>query len=156
MLALAFRAGDADLAIAVRHIVEVLPRVPLRPPLLAPPSVLGLLPFRGVLAPVVDLCHLVTGAPAAHVLGTRIIVVQIVQLGAQRVIGILAENVSELIECGPTTAGLHLREHAWLGEHLETVPGLPQLVDPAELLPDALQALFIAAPAPDAESSSLP
>lgn len=142
MLALAFRAGNADLAIAARDIVEVLPRTPLREPTLAPPAVIGLLAFRGTLTPVVDLCLLVAGRPCSPQLGTRIIVVRIGDGASARLIGLQAEDVSELIECGRTTRGLQIPEHAWLGAHLADQPGLPQLVEPAELLTDALIALF--------------
>ena len=142
MLALAFRAGDALLALAARDIVEVLPRVPLRTPSLAPAAVIGLLPFRGTLTPVVDLCLLVAGRPSARQLGTRIIVVRIGSGDNERLVGLQAEQVSELIDCERTARGLHLPEHAWLGEHVADQPGLPQLVDPSELLPDALIALF--------------
>lgn len=142
MLALAFRAGDALLALAARDIVEVLPRVPLRAPSLAPAAVIGLLPFRGTLTPVVDLTLLVAGRPSARQLGTRIIVVRVGCGANQRLVGLQAEQVSELIDCEHTASGLNLPEHGWLGEHLSDQPGLPQLVDPTELLPDALRALF--------------
>ena len=142
MLALAFRAGDALLALAARDIVEVLPRVPLRAPSLAPAAVIGLLPFRGTLTPVVDLTLLVAGRPSARQLGTRIIVVRIGSGADARLIGLQAEQVSELIDCERTAPGLRVPEQRWLGEHLVDQPGLPQLVDPAELLPDALRALF--------------
>jgi len=145
MLTLVFRAGSAELALAVRHIVEVLPRMPLREPTLAPPAVVGLLPFRGTLTPIVDLCLLVSGKPAARQLGTRIIVVAIGEGPGQRMIGLLAEDVSELVDSSESARGLHLPEHAWLGDHLSDQPGLPQLVEPAELLPQALLELFVPA-----------
>lgn len=142
MLALAFRAGDALLALPARDIVEVLPRVPLRAPSLAPPAVIGLLPFRGTLTPVVDLSLLVAGRPSARQLGTRIIVVRIGDGDDSRLVGLQAEQVSELVDSEGTARGLRLPEHAWLGDHLADQPGLPQLVDPSELLPDALRTLF--------------
>lgn len=149
MLTLVFRAGDAELALAARHIVEVLPRMPMRAPTLAPAAVVGLLPFRGTLTPVVDLCLLVAGRPAARQLGSRIIIVAIGSGESERLVGLLAEDVSELIDSAATARGLHLPEHAWLGDHLSDQAGLPQLVEPAELLPQALLELFVAAkPAP--------
>lgn len=147
MLALAFRAGDADLALAARDIVEVLPRVPLRAPVLAPPAVIGLLSFRGTLTPVVDLCLLVAGRPAARQLGSRIIVVEIRTPSASRLVGLLAEDVCELVNSTDLATGLQLAEHPWLGRHLADQPGMPQLVEPAELLPEALLALFEPEPA---------
>ncbi len=143
MLALAFRAGDADLAVAARDIVEVLPRMPLRQPPLAPPGVVGLLPYRGMLTPVVDLCLIAAGRPAAALLGTRIIVVAVGTGESRRWLGLLAEDVVDLIELGDTLEGLRLPEAPWLGRHLPGSPGLPQLVDAAELLPEALLRLFV-------------
>jgi len=147
VLALAFRAGDADLALAARDIVEVLPRVPLRAPVLAPPAVIGLLSFRGTLTPVVDLCLLVAGRAAARQLGSRIIVASIGQGASARWVGLLAEDVCELVDSTQLAQGLNLPEHRWLGAHLSDQPGMPQLVEPAELLPEALLALFTREPA---------
>ncbi len=143
MLALAFRAGDAELAVAARDIVEVLPRMPLRQPPLAPAGVVGLLPYRGMLTPVVDLCQVVAGRPAEALLGTRIIVVAVGHSSARRWLGLLAEDVVDLVEIGDTLEGLRLPDAPWLGRHLPARPGLPQLVDPAELLPEALLRLFV-------------
>ena len=142
MLALAFHAGAANLAIPARQVIEVLPRVPLRETSLAPAAVVGLLPYRGTLTPVVDLCLLVAGRNASARLGTRIIVVKIGDGPAARMVGLLAEDVSELLELGATTPGLNLPDQPWLGEHIRDQPGLPQLVEPGELLPEALRALF--------------
>ncbi|MBK8069572.1 MAG: chemotaxis protein CheW [Rhodanobacteraceae bacterium] len=142
MLALAFRAGAAELAIRARQVIEVLPRVPLRETSLAPAAVVGLLPYRGTLTPVVDLCLLVAGRHASAQLGTRIIVVRIGDGAAQRMVGLIAEDVSELLELGGTTPGLNLPDQPWLGAHMRDQPGLPQLVEPGELLPEALRALF--------------
>jgi chemotaxis-related protein WspB len=143
MLALAFRAGDAELAVAARDIVEVLPRMPMRTAPLAPPGVVGLLPYRGMLTPVVDLCLIVAGRPAEALLGTRIIVVSVGSGDSQRWLGLLAEDVVDLVEIGDTLEGLGLPEAPWLGRHLTGGAGLPQLVDPAELLPEALLRLFV-------------
>ncbi len=148
MLTLVFRAGTAELALAARHIVEVLPRMPLREPSLAPAAVVGLLPFRGTLTPVVDLCLLICGRPAAPQLGTRIIVVKIGDGDQSRLVGLMAEDVSELVDSAATSSGLHLPEHAWLGDHLSDQSGLPQLVEPAELMPHALLALFVGTESP--------
>lgn len=143
MLALAFRAGASPLAVAVRHVVEVLPRMPLRPPTLAPAAVVGLLPYRGTLTPVVDLCQIAAGRPAARELGTRIILIEVGEAGQRRLLGLLAEDVGELVQMQSTVAGLRLSEAPWLGEHIGEHPELPQLVEPAEILPDALMRLFV-------------
>ncbi len=145
MLALTFRAGDTPLAIDTRFVVEVLPRLSLQRAALAPEAVVGLLPFRQTLTPVVDLCWLVAGRSARNRLGTRIIVTR-VEIG-RRFVGLLAEDVSELVDSRETIMGLTNPEHPWLGEHLADQTEMPMMVHPSELLPDALRQLFEASPA---------
>lgn len=144
MLALAFRAGQACFALEVADIVELLPRTELRAVALAPPAVIGLLPFRGSLVPVVDLCRLVAGRDCAPLRSTRIIVVRLPGARGDRLLGLLAEDVLDLVPKNETVPGLRLPGQPWLGEHLADQPELPQLLDPQALLPDELEALFVA------------
>jgi len=142
MLALAFRVGDLRLALPAAVVVEVLPRRELRPLALAPNGVAGLLPFRGTLVPVVDLCRLLLDRDCAPLRSSRLIVVTLQHGSGKRLIGLLAENVLDLIPSGATLPGLRQPDAPWLGDHLAEQSELPQLLDPAQLLPDALAALF--------------
>jgi chemotaxis-related protein WspB len=142
MLALAFQAGDLRLALPAQCVVEVLPRSVLRPVALAPPGVVGLLAFRGTLTPVVDLCRLVLGRDTRPLRSSRLVVVSLPHGGGERLVGLLAEQVLDLIPIGDTVPGLRLPDAPWLGEHLAEYAGTPQLMDPARLLPEALAALF--------------
>lgn len=148
MLALAFHVGDLRLALPAGAIVEVLPRRELRPVAMAPEGVVGLLPFRGALVPVVDLCRLMLARDCAPMRSSRLIVLALPHAGKHRLVGLLAENVLDLVPTGATLPGLRLPDAPWLGDHLAEQSDLPQLLDPAQLLPDALAALFVeAAPA---------
>lgn len=148
MLALGFHVGDLRLALPVSFVVEVLARRALRPLAMAPVGVVGLLPFRGTLTPVVDLCQLMLGRPCRPLRSSRLIIVALAAdagLGADagaRLLGLLAENVLDLLPTGDTLAGLRLPAAPWLGDHLADQDALPQLVDPAQLLPAELAALF--------------
>ncbi|KFN48345.1 chemotaxis protein CheW [Arenimonas composti] len=145
MLALCFSIGELRLALPGRCVVEVLPRHVLRPVALAPAAVTGLLPFRGALVPVVDLCRLVLQRDARPVHSSRIVIVSVAeQTGGARLVGLLAEDVLDLVPAGETVPGLQLADAPWLGAHLAEPPGLPQLLDPSRLLPDELAALFVA------------
>ena len=144
MLALCFNVGEQRLALPTVVIVEVLPRYELRPVALAPASVIGLLPFRGALVPVVDLCRLVLQRDCRPLLSSRMIVVSVPHGGSRRQVALLAENVLDLVPVGDTVSGLQLADAPWLGDHLVEPPGLPQLLDPSRLLPDELAALFVA------------
>jgi chemotaxis-related protein WspB len=144
MLALAFRAGDLRLALPTTAVVEVSTRRALRPLALAPASVVGLLPFRGTLTPVVDLCRLLLGRDCAPLRSSRIIIIALPGKAGPRLIGLLAEDVLDMLPVTATIPGLRLPNAPWLGEHLADRPDLPQLLDPAGLLPEELEALFVA------------
>lgn len=148
MLALAFRAGDMRLALPISAVVEVSPRRALRPLALAPEGVIGLLPFRGSLTPVVDLCRLLLGRDTVPLRSSRIIVVTLPGSAGPRLIGLLAEDVLDLVPANATVPGLRLPATPWLGEHLADQPDLPQLLDPASLLPAELESLFVAEVSP--------
>jgi len=144
MLALAFRAGELRLALPTSAVLEVLPRRALRALALAPESVVGLLPFRGTLTPVIDLCRLLLGRECAPLRSSRIIVITLAGKLGPRLLGLLAEDVLDLLPIAATIPGLRLPNAPWLSEHLADQPDLPQLLDPAALLPDELEALFVA------------
>jgi chemotaxis-related protein WspB len=144
MLALAFRVGELRLALPTAAVVEVLPRRSLRPLALAPESVIGLLPFRGTLTPVVDLCRLLLERECAPLRSSRIVVMTLPGKNGPRLLGLLAEDVLDLLPITATIPGLRLPSAPWLREHLADQPDLPQLLDPAALLPEELEALFVA------------
>ncbi len=144
MLALAFRAGNLRLALPTTAVVEVSPRRALRPLALAPECVIGLLAFRGTLTPVVDLCRLLLGRDCAPLRSSRIIIVTLPGKSGSRLLGLLAEDVLDLLPVAATIPGLRLPNAPWLSEHLADQPDLPQLLDPAALLPQELEALFVA------------
>jgi len=144
MLALAFRAGDLRLALPTSAVVEVSPRRALRPLALAPPGVIGLLPFRGTLTPVVDLCRLLLGRDCEPLRSSRIVVVALEGAAVQRLIGLLAEDVLDLLPVTATIPGLRLPSAPFLREHIADQRDLPQLLDPAALLPSELEGLFVA------------
>jgi chemotaxis-related protein WspB len=145
MLALTFQVGELPLAVPAASVVEVLARCELRPLALAPPGVVGLLPFRGQLVPVVDLCLLVLERACHPLLSSRLVVLAVHEDAGTRLFAVLAESVLDLVPIGATVPGLRLPDTPWLDGHLADQPGLPQLFAPARLLPADLAALFTAA-----------
>lgn len=143
LLALAFSAGPARYALQARDVVAVVPLAALREVALAPVGVVGLLPFRGTLTPVVDLCQLLLGRACAPLRSSRLVVVAIPAATGERWVALAAEQVVDFVPVGETVPGLRLPAHPWLGDHLADQPGLPQLLDPAALLPLELEALFV-------------
>ena len=99
MLFIVFQAGNAQYALEAREVIEVVPLVTLRPCPGAPAYIAGLSNYRGTGVPVVDLAHLVCGAPCAAYLSTRIVLTHYAGGGGrQRVIGLMAETVTNSLE----------------------------------------------------------
>lgn len=143
MQALLFNAGELSFALPARDVVQVLPRQALQPVVAAPFAVIGLLVFRGALAPVVDVCRLTLGRDTQPKRSSRIIMTRVQRAGRWREIGLLAENVMDLCALVETTPGLRLPDQPWLGEHLAEHPKTPQLLDVAQLLPELLEAIVL-------------
>jgi chemotaxis-related protein WspB len=122
MLLLTFTADLKPFAVAVSRIVEVLPKIELRPIPHAPEFLAGLLNYRGRVVPVIDLGLLLGSTPCRSLLSSRMIVVNDIRdnlnpegpISAQPgdraqptrdqapvLLGLLAENVNELIYVQP-------------------------------------------------------
>src|SRR6516162_3614683 len=75
MLLLTFKVGPNRYAIDTARVVELIPRVALRPVPHAPAFLVGLLGYRGKIVPVIDLGLLLDTAPCRDHLSTRIMLV---------------------------------------------------------------------------------
>jgi chemotaxis-related protein WspB len=135
MLVLTFRVAGVPYAVAVRRVVEVVPRVELRALPHAPGHLVGLLRYRGGAVPVVDLGLLMGGAACRDRLDTRIILVDggsgmgLMGLVAERV-----DDVREVDESRRAVVGLEIAKAPYLGTVYEADDGLLQLIEPGKIL----------------------
>ena len=98
MRLLLFQIGETRYALDTAAVLEIVPRVTLRPVLGAPPGVVGLLDYHAAPVPVLDLSALATGQPATTRFSTRLILVQTAAVdGFRRVLGLLAERATTLV-----------------------------------------------------------
>jgi chemotaxis-related protein WspB len=143
MLVLMFRVAEVDYAVAVRAVIEVVPRVALRDIPHAPAYLAGLLRYRGGAVPVVDLGLLMGGRACVDRLDTRIILVDSgihggsVSGSGSGFLGLVAERVEDVRvvdESRRAVAGLEIAGASYLGSVYETDDGLLQLVEPAKIL----------------------
>lgn len=155
MLAVHLHSGPDRFALDARRVVEVVPAVPLREAVGAPPSVAGVFDYRGRLVPVVDLSRYLGRGPSRRAYATRIL---LLDLGEEPVrayddrreadlLGLMAEGVVDLEEIAPGDAGAWTppvdEAHRALGAVL---PGAEttQVVDARALLDPALVADLVA------------
>ena len=139
MLVLMFRVAEIPYAVAVRRVVEVVPRVELRLVPHAPDFLAGLLRYRGGAVPVVDLGLLMGKAACRDRLDTRIILVDGGTHGGPGpgFLGLIAEQVDDVKvvdESSRASAGLEIQHAPYLGAVYETDEGLLQLVEPNKIL----------------------
>ena len=124
MLFLIFQVGDQRLALDVRRVREVVPRVPLQRSPTAPDWHAGVFVFRGAVVPVVDLHRAMNAGTCPEHLSSRIILVSRAVDPAGALTGLLAAQVVDVRQ-------LEARE----GTILADAGGILHIVDLEKLLP---------------------
>lgn len=96
MMVLLFKLDNAKYALDVAHIVEIMPRIAIKPLPRVPDYIPGLINYRGRVVPVVDLAMLVNKHSASYSLSTRIILVKFdSEDGHSQLVGLIAESATE-------------------------------------------------------------
>ncbi len=143
MLMLLFQLGDGQYAIPAGEVLEIAPQVDLETIAMAPDCVCGLFNYRGLHVPVVDLCRLVNNSPCKDSFTSRIILANyLLPDGSHRVLGLLAERVTETINIDEeafTSTGVNMEQAPFLGNAARCEPGLVQRISVSELLPETIQ-----------------
>lgn len=147
MLFVLFQLGRDRYALEAARLAEVLPLVRLKALPLAAPGIAGVLDYRGAPVPVVDLCALALGRPAAHRLGTRLLLVRsAAPEGTPRLLGLIAEQATETLRCPPADfqpAGVASAGAPYLGPVKVSAQGMIQWIEPERLLsPEVKAALY--------------
>ncbi|MBP5123429.1 chemotaxis protein CheW [Pseudomonas protegens] len=149
-LFLVFRIGQERYALQAVDVVEVLPRLQLKPIAQAPSWVAGVFAYRGVVVPVIDLCELTFGRPAQLRTSTRLVLGHYRGDAGQpaRILGLLLEQANDTLRCDPAQFqpyGLDNRQAPYLGPVREDAQGLLQWVRVDDLLPLKVRELLFPA-----------
>jgi len=140
---LRFVVGDDSYGVDVTQVVEIVPYIALKRIPRAPDYVAGLLNYRGISVPVIDITKLASGRASRTWLSTRVIVVKSKQPqldGADNLLGLLAEQVTRTVkipESAFASAGLERfeAEHSsCLGDVAVTPKGIIQRIEVEPLL----------------------
>jgi len=120
MLLLLFQIAGDCFELDADRVIEVVPLVGLRALPRAPAHVAGLMNYRGIATPMVDLAALLTGHGARNHMSTRIIVVPFKGPdGTDRPLGLMAERVTEtrsFKQGDLLPAGVDVKDAPCLGE----------------------------------------
>ncbi|MBC3363348.1 chemotaxis protein CheW [Pseudomonas sp. SWRI154] len=157
-LFLVFCIGNERYALQATDVVEVLPRLSLKPIARAPSWVAGVFAWRGVVVPVIDLCALTFGQHAQARTSTRLVLVHYrpqAQQAAQ-VLGLILEQATDTLRCDPADFvpyGLDNRQAPYLGPVREDAQGMLQWVRVNDLLDESVRAVLFPTPPLDLDGS---
>lgn len=101
-LFLQFFLGDEPYVLPASSVRSIVPAVRCRPIDGAPEYVVGLMDYRGQPVPVIDLCRLCLQRAARELYSSRIVLVDYPTARGSVLLGLLAENVLELMRCEPS------------------------------------------------------
>jgi chemotaxis-related protein WspB len=152
MLFLLFEVGQNRYGLEGSQIVEVLPLVNTIPVPHTPPFISGLFNYRGKVVPVVDLSALFGEVPSRRLLSTRILLVEDRFSGENRLLGLMAERVTETIECTADDlqdSGVTVAKAPYLGPVLPDPGGIIQKISVPRILSDELKSLLFGRQEPD-------
>ena len=148
MLFLVFQLDDDRYAIEAARVICVLPQVDARVMPNAPAGVAGVIDWRGVPLPLVDLAQVLRDRPAHARLSTRIVVVEHPGAdGTVHALGLLAECVVDTVRLDPSAfrdSGIDAGQARYLGPVATDAHGLLQWVRVENLLPVSVrERLFV-------------
>jgi chemotaxis-related protein WspB len=146
MTLLLFEAAGARYGLDIRHVVEVVPHVPLRPIAQAPEWLGGLMLHRGSLTPVVDASTLLSGTSASPRFSSRIVVAKYADADAvDRFVGLLVERATDTVttEAAVQPTGVTLPDARFLGPMVRVGGSLVQMVRVEEILPASVRAMLV-------------
>lgn len=153
MLVLTFQIGNDRLALDIRRIHEVVPRVQLQRMAGSPPWLAGLFVYRGRVVPVLDLHRLLGAGECPPHLSSRIILVPLTsdeENAPPPMLGLLAAHVADIREISAPRAAPARRtpgDQPDLGLPLVDHEGILHLLDLGRLLPDSVTRLVASLPA---------
>jgi chemotaxis-related protein WspB len=150
-LFLVFRIGSERYALQATEVVEVLPRLPLKPIAHAPHWVAGVFAYRGAVVPVIDLSALTFGTTAQARTSTRLVLVHYRpnEYEPAKSLGLILEQATDTLRCNPAEFqpyGLDNRQAPYLGPVREDAQGLLQWVRVADLLDEPVRGLLFPTP----------
>ncbi|MES2870572.1 MAG: chemotaxis protein CheW [Pseudomonadota bacterium] len=140
-LFLVFYIGDERYALPATEVVEVLPRLPLKPIAQAPVWVAGVFAHRGQMVPVIDISAMTFGSTAVARTSTRLVLVNY----RGQLLGLMLEQASDTLRCNPADFqpyGLDNRAAPYLGPVRKDELGLLQWLNVDDLLSPAVCALL--------------
>ena len=141
MLILTLNIGKERYGIEAGKVIEVIPWIELQHVPRVDECIAGIFNYRGTPTPVIDICRFFEQQPCEHKLSSRIIIINTQSLNGNKYIGLIAENVTEVIKCDKdqfTDTGIDAENARFLGKIYQHNKQLIQIIRTDQLIPESV------------------
>jgi len=142
MLIVGLNIGAEHYGIEAARVIEIVPLIELKKVPLTEKTIKGIFNYRGTTTPVIDLCQLFERRYCNNNLSTRIIIIHYKDSsGNSKPIGLIAENVTDVIKCEIeeiTDSGIQSDKQRFLGKVYKHNNDMIQLIDTHQILPPSI------------------
>ena len=146
MLLLLLETSDGRYALDSKYIVEIIPLLKTKKIPAAPAFVKGMINYHGAPVPIFDFCAIESGDSSKTFYSTRIILVNYPLDGEEKLVGVIAERVTDVIKCSKSdirSSGILLDKSSLAGTDDSGQEELVQLFDIKKMIPeDVLRELY--------------
>lgn len=146
MLILRLKISKEHYAIEATRVIEIVPLIDVEKIPLTEDAIKGIFNYRGTTTLAIDLCQLFEQRYCNNHLSTRIIIIHYKDSSGQsRPIGLIAENVTDVIKCQPdkiTNSGIQSNNKHFLGQVYKHNNDMIQLIDTNNILPSSISHQF--------------
>jgi len=146
MLILGLKIGKEQYGIEATRVIEIVPLIEVEKIPLCEDAIKGIFNYRGTTTLAIDLCQLFESRYCNNHLSTRIIIINYKDNNGQaRPIGLIAEQVTDVIQCQPnkiTDSGIQANNNSFLGQVYKHKNDMIQLIDTNNILPTSISHQF--------------
>jgi chemotaxis-related protein WspB len=117
MLMLIFYVGSDCYCCSCETMLEIIPKIPLKPIPQAPSYLAGLLNYGGESVPIIDFSMIIAQRPSDNYMHSRIILFKTEQEGQTKILGLIAEKIIETRNIDPklfNEPGIHIQKLSFL------------------------------------------
>lgn len=137
MLMLFFYVGNKRYAVNTESVIEVIPKILIKPILHVPKFVVGAISYGGIQIPVIDFAILTESVSSTESMHSRIFILSRTKGNTTQYVGILSEKITEAVEIENermTASGVHVKEFPYFDGIIRLGPDIVQIIEAEQLL----------------------
>ena len=145
MLMLFFYVGSKRYAVNTESVIEVIPKILIKPILQVPNYVVGAISYGGTEIPVIDFSTLTEATGSTESMHSRIFILSRPKGDVSQLVGILSEKITEAIEIENdkiSASGVRVKEFPYFDGIIRLGSDIVQVVDVDQFL-DSMEGVVL-------------